>query len=279
MSDANPITATKPCTRCKADKPFSEFSPNKYGRHGLNPACKACASALSRAYAAAHKESVAARKKAYRDANRDKVSAYNKSYAEKNADAMRDKRIAAYHANKDERRAHKAEIDKAYRERNKPEINARRRERIAADNDRRERNRLASAKWYEENKERASAAAHARYAERREEIKARVRAYEQANIEKAREWGRAKTNKRRARLADGPQYSLADIQRLLVLQRCKCANCGASIKKKYHIDHRIPVAKGGTNDPRNIELLCPSCNLRKSAKLPHEFAQENGRLL
>jgi 5-methylcytosine-specific restriction endonuclease McrA len=41
----------------------------------------------------------------------------------------------------------------------------------------------------------------------------------------------------------------------------------------------MPLARGGTNHRRNIQILCPSCNLRKGWKHPIDFAQEMGRLL
>ena len=33
---------TKPCTNCKEDKPFSEFSKHPTGKYGLQPKCKQC---------------------------------------------------------------------------------------------------------------------------------------------------------------------------------------------------------------------------------------------
>jgi len=42
----------------------------------------------------------------------------------------------------------------------------------------------------------------------------------------------------------------------------KCAKCGSRNKLEY--DHIIPVARGGSNTARNIELLCESCNRAKS---------------
>lgn len=41
----------------------------------------------------------------------------------------------------------------------------------------------------------------------------------------------------------------------------------------------MPLAKGGEHTPFNIQLLCPRCNVRKSAKHPVDFMQENGYLL
>jgi hypothetical protein len=32
----------------------------------------------------------------------------------------------------------------------------------------------------------------------------------------------------------------------------------------FHIEHIVPNAHGGTDDPDNLALACPSCNLHKS---------------
>ena len=42
----------------------------------------------------------------------------------------------------------------------------------------------------------------------------------------------------------------------------KCVKCSSREKLEY--DHIIPLAKGGSNTARNIELLCESCNRSKS---------------
>ena len=42
----------------------------------------------------------------------------------------------------------------------------------------------------------------------------------------------------------------------------KCVDCGADQYLEY--DHIIPVAKGGNNFDKNIQLLCRACNLAKS---------------
>ena len=55
-----------------------------------------------------------------------------------------------------------------------------------------------------------------------------------------------------------------------------CWWCGKTIKSGYHVDHVIPLSRGGSNAPENIVISCPRCNLSKSDKLPQEW---NGRLL
>lgn len=48
-----------------------------------------------------------------------------------------------------------------------------------------------------------------------------------------------------------------------------CANCACdlsgiiAISNKIHIDHIVPLTKGGTNDPTNLQILCSKCNLKK----------------
>ena len=42
-----------------------------------------------------------------------------------------------------------------------------------------------------------------------------------------------------------------------------CAACSYA-GNDLQLDHVVPVAKGGTNDLRNLQLLCPPCTLAKS---------------
>lgn len=43
-----------------------------------------------------------------------------------------------------------------------------------------------------------------------------------------------------------------------------CVYCKSD--ENLSIDHIIPVIKGGTNDPSNLQTLCRSCNSRKGTK-------------
>ena len=40
-----------------------------------------------------------------------------------------------------------------------------------------------------------------------------------------------------------------------------CEECG--IKENLSVHHIIPLSKGGTNDMKNLTILCRSCNSRK----------------
>jgi len=62
-----------------------------------------------------------------------------------------------------------------------------------------------------------------------------------------------------------------DIFRLMSEQKGRCVYCGKDIEDDYHIDHKDPLSRGGSNWPGNLQLLCPTCNLRKSASTHEEF--------
>lgn len=87
-------------------------------------------------------------------------------------------------------------------------------------------------------------------------------------------------NRRARKLGNGgSSYTKDDVKQLIVFQKQKCAICEILIKSNYHIDHIIPLSKGGSNAKENIQLLCPSCNLSKNARDPIEFMQSRGMLL
>lgn len=47
----------------------------------------------------------------------------------------------------------------------------------------------------------------------------------------------------------------------------KCFYCGVLVGNRWHADHVIPWSKGGRTNEKNGVVACPSCNLKKSAKV------------
>ena len=71
-------------------------------------------------------------------------------------------------------------------------------------------------------------------------------------------------------------HSFKDVIRIWHAQRGECARCEARFGKRpgdrgFHVDHVTPLARGGSDWPRNLQLLCPTCNCRKKDKTPAEF--------
>jgi 5-methylcytosine-specific restriction endonuclease McrA len=172
------------------------------------------------------------RAKAYYEANRERVAAQAKIYRQENHEIV-SARNKTYNKANAERIA--AQV-KAY--------NGANAERIAAQ----------KKAYYEANRERAYA---------------RVKAYRKANpgVE------RAARQRRRARKANAQgTHTVADIRRQYKAQKGRCYYCGVKVDDTYHVDHVIPLSRGGANGPENLVIACPACNVSKGNKLPHEWS-------
>jgi 5-methylcytosine-specific restriction endonuclease McrA len=105
--------------------------------------------------------------------------------------------------------------------------------------------------------------------------KTKRRQYARENAERYRSHTRNRRAKHKA--ADGT-HTQADIRELYRLQKGRCAYCSIKLDR-WHVDHKKPISKGGENGIENLQLTCPTCNLKKSDKDPEAFAREIGRLI
>lgn len=55
------------------------------------------------------------------------------------------------------------------------------------------------------------------------------------------------------------------------LQGRKCVICGS--EEGFHIDHKIPLFRGGKTVINNLQVLCSKCNLQKGAFTMEEFLE------
>jgi 5-methylcytosine-specific restriction endonuclease McrA len=138
----------------------------------------------------------------------------------------------------------------------------------------RDKSRAASARWKANNLERADGNTKKWRRENKKWIRKYSRKYREENHGIIKKCG----HNRRARLmnAEG-EFTAADIARITEKQRGRCAYCKK--KKKLTVDHIVPLAKGGSNWPSNLQMTCRPCNSRKSARDPIAFAKELGMLL
>lgn len=51
-------------------------------------------------------------------------------------------------------------------------------------------------------------------------------------------------------------------------QQGLCIYCNSDLNLGYHSDHIFPLSEYLYNGPENIQLLCPSCNVKKQAADP-----------
>lgn len=56
-----------------------------------------------------------------------------------------------------------------------------------------------------------------------------------------------------------------------------CFYCGTDCVDGFHWDHRVPIVAGGRSIQENMVVSCPTCNMRKGAKMPESvFCEEMG---
>jgi dsDNA-specific endonuclease/ATPase MutS2 len=157
----------------------------------------------------------------------------------------------------------------------------------------------ATKKWQKANKAKVDKRAKEWKRQNPDKCKKVSKKYRDANrdimLERTREWKKENPDKIKAWVEKNraivTQYSRTRRARKLKAkgtftanqfknkqerQKNKCWWCTEELEgKKVHADHVIPLSKGGTNDISNIVASCASCNFKKNAKMPHEFA---GRL-
>lgn len=128
------------------------------------------------------------------------------------------------------------------------------------------------------NLEKAKERERAGYIRNKEARSIRRKAWRARNPEKVV----AQNNRRRARIKSiGGSYTSNDVHEMLQRQKYKCAECKKTIRqhRQRHVDHIMPLALGGSNNPDNIQILCVTCNLKKGSAHPIEWARRLGRLV
>lgn len=111
----------------------------------------------------------------------------------------------------------------------------------------------------------------------RERVNVHNRRYEGQNPERARAWRRAWQGTHREAVADTRAVRRARKQGRFVekVYRAKvlrehgglCGICGARVDPKaFHVDHIVPLSRGGEHSYANTQPAHPACNLRKATR-------------
>lgn len=105
----------KKCSRCKVEKPLSDFNKKAAAKDGHRAQCRQCQKSEGSSYYESNKERVIARTGEYKKNNRVKVEAAAKKWRDKNPERNK----AKYLAYKNRNRAACQERDRIYRLNNK----------------------------------------------------------------------------------------------------------------------------------------------------------------
>jgi 5-methylcytosine-specific restriction endonuclease McrA len=239
-------TPLKTCTKCGQDKPRAEFSRQASKKDGRRSCCKECTADRNAGYNATYRASHHEEQAVYRRQHREERAIYNAAWhvAHHEERAVYDSAYYAAH------REWKAARDIAYN---------------AAHSEERAAWRVAY-----NLKHRADKAAY--YLAHTEEYAAYCRAHRAAHPESV---AAGNHNRKARKLGNGGSHTAEDIQSQYDRQGGKCFYCHEALGR-YHVDHVIPLSKGGSNGPENLVIACPACNLSKGAKHPMDFC---GRLL
>lgn len=117
----------------------------------------------------------------------------------------------------------------------------------------------------------------ARMAKRRDADRASYREYHQRWRSNHGESVRVTHHKRRVHIGNSDKhFTKEDVKLQYRSQKGLCWWCGQKLGKKWDVDHRIPLDKGGSNSAGNIVIAHPRCNQSKGSKFSWEW---NGRLL
>ncbi len=249
------IPPQRQCSTCKESFPatLEHFRASKNGKYGLNSVCRPCVSASA---------------KAYGQANRERISAYGKSYREQHSDYYKE-----YHqSHKDQFKGYR----QTYRQSHKEQRSA------------------CGKEYYQSHKEQVLERHKEYYQSHKEQILERTGAYQRTSQVRSRryshvyyqrhkdqcanytlmycrthpEWVRANNYRRRAlKRNNGGSHTVQDIRKQYANQKGKCYYCKKKVGTAYHVDHVIPLSRGGSNGPENLVVACPTCNLRKNANI------------
>ena len=134
-------------------------------------------------------------------------------------------------------------------------------------------------RWAKENPEKRVVRGRRWFAANKEKSSAASRRWQKMHPEAVKEWNTKNAEKRRSyvrnrrariRKAEGSHTS-EDIIGLFEAQAGRCVYCKEELGPSFHVDHILPLSRGGGNDISNLQICCETCNKRKFTQRHDEF--------
>lgn len=229
----------KTCTKCKTEKPNTDFPPSKQTRDGLSAWCRQCVNDQRKALYHSDPEHRERMKAKTRETYQNDPT-YRESVKERSR--KRSKEMTETGARKnDEQRAKQRRWAK-----NQDPSDVRRWKR-----EWHRKQYETDPKWRENERQRSK--------EKREKL---ISSPE--GLRRWRQYKRRSEHVRRALRRDAGTYTNAEWDQLCAAYNHRCLCCGEC--RPLTIDHVIPLSLGGSNTIDNLQPLCISCNDRKGTK-------------
>jgi len=127
-------------------------------------------------------------------------------------------------------------------------------------------NRLRSKRYRQENEARVKEQIRQWHEDHKESVNIYKRNWELNNRDKIRPMKRKSEQSRRARKLN--QF-VEIVDPLIVYARDNgvCQLCWDPVGVDFHIDHILPLSKGGEHSYKNTQLTHPQCNLSKGSRV------------
>ena len=222
----------KTCTKCKENKPLTDFGVRNISIDGRRSHCNVCRRKQQKDYALNNPETVKQATKNYRRNNPKKTAVILKAWIDSNNEHLREYAI--------KNRVKSTSRQKVYAENNKEKLAHKRllnKDKLAAYN-----------KTYRKTEKGILVSSNSAH-------KRRV----------------MKLNTLDGTLPLNTSINTAELRELLKIQNHKCGYCNIdlnlSMKRTVHLDHIIPLSKGGGHTICNVVWSCANCNLRKGNRL------------
>lgn len=132
-------------------------------------------------------------------------------------------------------------------------------------------------KWEQRNRERVRANHRNWRANRTEEQLEAERQWRREYAKRNRLQLNAKARRRRVlvRGAEG-SHTVEEVWQMSEDQDHLCAYCETPLMGDFHVDHLVPLSKGGSDYAENLAIACALCNVRKSSLMPLQFLKRLG---